>query len=156
MALPVVDGATLKCTMGTSTCSLTVLPTNRVQMEGAYAANIMDYIPMANISGFGNCITLSNPTVAAATSAALGVLTPQPCIPVIAAPWAPGSAAYRSPGAVRRESRVSPVTTTSVRAGASVPAPTSAPASWVTSIPAEASHCVNSSSDLAGGRSGRV
>ena len=92
MALPVVDGATLKCTMGTSTCSLTVLPTNRVQMEGAYAANIMDYIPMANISGFGNCITLSNPTVAAATSAALGVLTPQPCIPVIAAPWAPGSA----------------------------------------------------------------
>jgi len=92
MAQPVVDGATLKCTMGTSTCSLTVLPTNSVQMEGAYAANIMDYIPMTNISGFGNCITLSNPTVAAATSAALGVLTPQPCIPVIPAPWAPGSA----------------------------------------------------------------
>lgn len=92
MALPVVDGATLKCTMGTSTCSLTVLPTNCVQMEDAYAANIMDYIPMTNISGFGNCITTSNPTVAAATSAALGVLTPQSCIPVITAPWTPGSA----------------------------------------------------------------
>ncbi len=91
MALPVVDGATLKCTMGTSTCSLTVLPTNSVQMESAYAANIMDYIPMTNISGFGNCITLSNPQVASATSAALGVLTPQPCVPVIPAPWAPGS-----------------------------------------------------------------
>jgi len=91
MALPVVDGATLKCTMGTSTCSLTVLPANSVQMESAYAANIMDYIPMTNISGFGNCITLSNPMVASATSAALGVLTPQSCIPVIAAPWAPGS-----------------------------------------------------------------
>jgi hypothetical protein len=78
--------------MGTSTCSLTVLPTNSVQMESAYAANIMDYIPMTNISGFGNCITLSNPQVASATSAALGVLTPQPCVPVITAPWAPGSA----------------------------------------------------------------
>ncbi|HRW05750.1 MAG TPA: PAAR-like protein, partial [Caldilineaceae bacterium] len=36
-------------------------------------------------------ITLSNPQVAAATSAALGVLTPQPCIPVTTQPWAPGS-----------------------------------------------------------------
>ncbi|MCA9310372.1 MAG: DUF4280 domain-containing protein, partial [Phycisphaerales bacterium] len=35
---------------------------------------------------------LANPTVAAATSAALGVLTPMPCIPVTAAPWAPPSA----------------------------------------------------------------
>lgn len=92
MALPVVDGATLKCTMGTGVCSLKVLPANRVQMEGAFAANIMDYIPMTNISGFGSCITLSNPQVASATSAALGVLTPQPCVPVIPAPWAPGSA----------------------------------------------------------------
>jgi hypothetical protein len=37
------------------------------------------------------CIGPSNPTVAAATAAALGVLTPMPCIPVIPAPWAPGS-----------------------------------------------------------------
>ena len=34
-------------------------------------------------------MSLSNPMVAAATAAALGVLTPQPCLPVIAAPWAP-------------------------------------------------------------------
>ncbi len=92
MALPVVDGATLKCTMGTSTCSMAVLPANCVQMEGAYAANIMDYIPMTNISAFGSCLTPSNPAVAAATAAALGVLTPQPCMPVTAAPWTPGSA----------------------------------------------------------------
>jgi hypothetical protein len=41
------------------------------------------------------CTTPTNPQVAAATSAALGVLTPQPCIPVITAPWAPGAAMVR-------------------------------------------------------------
>ena len=46
---------------------------------------------MVNIMPFAMCITPSNPQVAAATTAALGVLTPQPCIPVTAAPWAPGS-----------------------------------------------------------------
>jgi hypothetical protein len=46
---------------------------------------------MVNIAPFGMCITLTNPAVAAATSAAMGVLTPQPCIPVTAAPWAPGA-----------------------------------------------------------------
>jgi hypothetical protein len=34
---------------------------------------------------------MANPTVSAATSAAMGVLTPMPCIPVITAPWSPGS-----------------------------------------------------------------
>jgi hypothetical protein len=29
--------------------------------------------------------------VAAATAAALGVLTPQPCIPATASPWTPGA-----------------------------------------------------------------
>jgi hypothetical protein len=33
----------------------------------------------------------ANPMVAAATAAAMGVLTPQPCIPMTVAPWAPGS-----------------------------------------------------------------
>jgi hypothetical protein len=46
---------------------------------------------MDNIPTFGMCITESNPEVAAATAAALGVLTPMPCIPVTADPWAPGA-----------------------------------------------------------------
>jgi hypothetical protein len=37
------------------------------------------------------CNSPSNPTVIAATAAALGVLTPMPCVPVLPAPWVPGS-----------------------------------------------------------------
>jgi hypothetical protein len=55
------------------------------------ACTIMDFVPMDNIPTFGMCITESNPEVAAATAAALGVLTPMPCVPVTVAPWAPGA-----------------------------------------------------------------
>ena len=47
--------------------------------------------PILNVLPFGACSSLSNPTVAAATTAALGVLTPMPCIPVPAGTWIPGS-----------------------------------------------------------------
>ncbi len=49
----------------------------------------MDHQPMVNISPFGVCVSLANPAVAAATSAALGVLAPQPCIPVTVSPMGP-------------------------------------------------------------------
>lgn len=54
-------------------------------------ANIMDNKSFVNILPFGMCSSMANPTVAAATAAALGVLTPMPCIPVTIAPWMPGS-----------------------------------------------------------------
>jgi hypothetical protein len=50
----------------------------------------MDHIPFLNIMPFGMCMSPSNPMVAAATAAALGVLTPMPCIPATTSPWAPG------------------------------------------------------------------
>ena len=83
--------ANLQCSFGVAPSVLMVLPANRVMMEGKPAANIMDNKPMVNIVPFGMCTSLANPTVASATAAALGVLTPMPCVPVIAAPWAPGS-----------------------------------------------------------------
>ncbi len=54
-------------------------------------ATVNDIIPMVNVAPFGMCQTQANPEVAAATAAAMGVLTPMPCIPVITGPWSPGA-----------------------------------------------------------------
>jgi len=91
MAQLVTAGAVMMCTFGMAPSSLVVLPANRTNC-GAPAANIMDMIPMTNIPTFGMCMSIANPTVASATAAALGVLTPMPCIPMTSAPWTPGSA----------------------------------------------------------------
>jgi hypothetical protein len=84
-------GATLKCTFGAAPSKLVVLPLNRVLTSKVPAANIMDHKPFVNILPFGTCTSMANPAVAAATSAAMGVLTPMPCTPATAAPWAPGA-----------------------------------------------------------------
>jgi hypothetical protein len=91
MPLQVVNGAQLMCSFGSSPSALTVLPANRTDVANQPEATILDHVPMVNIMPFGLCMTPSNPQVAAATTAALGVLTPQPCIPVTATPWAPGA-----------------------------------------------------------------
>ena len=83
-------GAMLKCSFGMTPSSLMVLPVNLVNATSKPAANIMDNKPMANILPFGMCQSMANPTVASATAAAMGVLTPMPCVPVIPAPWVPG------------------------------------------------------------------
>jgi hypothetical protein len=87
----VVAGAMLTCTFGLAPGTLTVLPAKGVMAGGPPAATIMDNAPIVNIAPFGMCNSLANPTVASATAAAMGVLTPMPCIPVVPAPWAPGS-----------------------------------------------------------------
>jgi Domain of unknown function (DUF4280) len=84
--------AELTCTMGVAPSVLQVLPMNLVTCGGMNAANIMDFVPMENIMPFGMCMSPANPEVAAATAAAMGVLTPMPCIPNTVAPWTPGSA----------------------------------------------------------------
>ncbi|MDQ1559865.1 MAG: hypothetical protein QOD32_2925 [Pyrinomonadaceae bacterium] len=90
MGMQVCLGATLQCSFGVAPSSLVVLPQNRV-LTAVPDANIMDNKPMVNILPFGMCSSPSNPTVIAATAAALGVLTPMPCVPVTPAPWVPGS-----------------------------------------------------------------
>lgn len=90
MGALVCGGAQTMCSMGSTPSSLMVLPTNKVAGSMPYA-NIMDSKPMVNILPFGMCMTPSNPAVASATAAALGVLTPAPCVPATATPWAPGS-----------------------------------------------------------------
>jgi hypothetical protein len=87
----VVMSAQIKCSFGMAPSALVVLPQKRVTVEGRPVANIMDNAPMMNILPFGMCTSIANPTVASATAAALGVLTPMPCVPSTVAPWTPGA-----------------------------------------------------------------
>jgi len=87
----VCKGMKLKCSMGSEQSDLGVMhPANPVHMSENPIASIMDHKPMANIMPFGQCQSLANPTVAAATSAANGKLQKMPCIPDTTSPWAPG------------------------------------------------------------------
>lgn len=89
MAFLVTGEAVLKCSFGAAPSTLTVLPVNQVMVEMP-AANIMDQAPLLNVLPFGMCSSIANPEVIAATAAALGVLTPMPCVPVTVAPWVAG------------------------------------------------------------------
>lgn len=89
MGLMVVSNALLTCTFGAAPSTFQVV-VPLVKGGGQPAANIMDMVPMTNIMPFGMCSSMANPQVAAATAAAMGVLTPMPCVPATAAPWAPG------------------------------------------------------------------
>ncbi|MEE4239101.1 MAG: DUF4280 domain-containing protein [Anderseniella sp.] len=91
MPMHVCSGAVLQCSLGLAPSSLVVLPVNMMMTGNMPAANIMDNKSMVNIMPFGACTSIVNPTVASATAAAMGVLTPMPCIPVTPAPWVPGA-----------------------------------------------------------------
>lgn len=89
MGVLAVSGAQCTCPFGTSPCSLQVTSQLSCLAEGKPIATIQDMQPGANLATFGMCSSLANPTVAAATAAALGVLTPQPCTMVPAGTWIP-------------------------------------------------------------------
>jgi len=90
MGKQVCSGAMIVCSFGAAPAMLTVLPVNRVNTNKMPAATIMDHEPITNIATFGMCSSLSNPEVSSATSAAMGVLTPMPCVPNTETPWSPG------------------------------------------------------------------
>ena len=91
MAMQVCMGAAMQCSFGAAPSSLVVLPKNQVFTNQMPDANIMDHVPMVNIMPFGMCSSEANPTVAAASKAAAGVLTPMPCVPNTPSPWVPGA-----------------------------------------------------------------
>lgn len=82
----IVQGTLLKCSFGNAPTPMMVLPDKKVNAMFPVAVK-SDHIPLLNILPFGMCSNPANPMVAAATAAALGVLTPVPCIPCTMQEW---------------------------------------------------------------------
>lgn len=80
----------MKCSMGTAPAKLTVLPTRTVFLAGQPQANISDHKSIVNLGTFGLCRSLGYPATASATAAALGTLTPMPCMHNTPMPWMGG------------------------------------------------------------------
>jgi hypothetical protein len=91
MPIQVISGAALACSFGAAPSELTVLPVSQVSCSKMPAATISDFVPVENIAPFGMCSSPTNPEVIAATTAALGVPTPAPCVPATTTPWTPGA-----------------------------------------------------------------
>ena len=98
MPLQVTNEASIVCSFGSEPSELTVVPQVRLAAEGRLTATVMDCVPLENILPFGECSSLANPEVAAATVAEGGELTPQPCVPVVIGPWEPGEPRVRING----------------------------------------------------------
>jgi hypothetical protein len=88
----VVDGAKLRCSQGTLP-SILVIPGDDAPLvsDDKPVATVKDRVSKRNLITFGMCRSQANPQVASATAAALGVLTPQPCIPSTNQDWTPGA-----------------------------------------------------------------
>ena len=91
MTQPLVTGTLLKCSMGLAPAVFASTPLPGLPLvNGALpAATIVQFLPMVNIPPFGMCQSMANPQVIAATAAAMGALTPMPCVPNVVAPWMP-------------------------------------------------------------------
>ena len=80
--------------MGTSQAKLTVLPDRTVNLTGKPMANISDHKTMVNLGAFGLCRSMGFPATASATAAAMGTLTPMPCMHNTPFPWLGGKMDY--------------------------------------------------------------
>lgn len=87
MSCCLCTGGLLQCSFGAAPVPFNALPTPRVLACNLPAGILTDMAPIMNIPPFGMCQSMSNPTVAAATAAKLGVFSPMPCIPVPAGGW---------------------------------------------------------------------
>lgn len=87
MATQTAMSAACQCSFGAAPAVLPVSSQQTVMACNLLAATIMDN----KLPPFGMCSSMANPSVASATAAAMGALTPMPCTPVIPAPWTPGS-----------------------------------------------------------------
>ena len=81
-------GSLVSCPFGVMPTPLNILPKNIMGPTGPIATCI-DCAPFVNIVPFGVCKSLLNPSTAALTAAAFGVLTPGPCIPTPVGMWIP-------------------------------------------------------------------
>ena len=89
MSQLVTVGCKTMCTFGTMPSDLIITSNQTVTTEGKPVATIADSAGPSNLGTYGMCTSLANPAVASATAAALGVLTPQPCMPTPAGTWIP-------------------------------------------------------------------
>ena len=78
----VCTGAMLQCSFGAAPSTFNA---SGIQVSTGSPVGVVTDITPVNIIPFGLCVSPSNPAVAAA----LGI--PQPCVPVVPAPWSPGS-----------------------------------------------------------------
>lgn len=87
MGAVVTSGAKIMCPFGSMPGTLNATAQVTVLGESKPVATVMDIAFGSNITSFGMCCSMANPQVAAATAAAMGVLTPQPCSMTPAGPW---------------------------------------------------------------------
>jgi hypothetical protein len=87
----VCTGATLQCSFGMAPATFTA---SGAHVTATAAGGVVTDTSSQAVPAFGSCMSLSNPQVASASSAA-GTLTPQPCQPVVTGPWTPGSESVR-------------------------------------------------------------
>lgn len=88
MGFCVCMGATLQCTFGAAPSTLIANSTPTVMVSSKPVATIMDNKPVANIPPFGMCNCPANPATVKPPPV---MFAPAPCMPVIPAPWVPGS-----------------------------------------------------------------